>query len=186
MTGIVERLLRLHPGEGRRGLLLFAYLFLTISSFVVSKAARDALFLERYAATQLPFVDIAIALLVSVVVAIYIRIGRAISLPALQAGSLVVLAANSLFFWWLSQRASATWLFPAIYVWVGMFGVVAPAQVWTLANYVFTTRAAKRVFGLVGSGAIAGWIVGGFFTERVAERFGTANMLLGVALALAL
>ncbi len=186
MSGVVERLLRLHPGEGRRGLLLFAYLFLIISSFVASKAARDALFLERYAATQLPFVDIAIALLVSIVVAIYIRVGRAISLPMLQAGSLIVLAAISLLFWWLSVRASATWLFPIIYVWVGMFGVLAPAQVWTLANYVFTTRAAKRVFGLVGSGAIVGWIVGGFFTERLAERIGTENMLIGVAAALAL
>jgi AAA family ATP:ADP antiporter len=186
MSGLVERLLRLHPGEGRRGLLLFAYLFLVISSFVASKAARDALFLERYTAAQLPFVDIAIALLVGLVVGVYIRIGRAVTLPALQAGSLLVLAANSLLFWWLSLRASASWLFPVIYVWVGMFGVLAPAQVWTLANYVFTTRAAKRVFGLVGSGAIVGWIVGGFFTQRIAERFGTENMLLGVAVALAL
>jgi ATP:ADP antiporter, AAA family len=186
MSEVVERVLRLRPGEGRRGLLLFAYLFLIISSFVVSKASRDALFLERYTAIQLPFVDIAIALLVGVVIAVYIRIGRAISLPALQAGSLLVLAAISLLFWWLTARANATWLFPVIYVWVGMFGVLAPAQVWTLANYVFTTRAAKRVFGLVGSGAIAGWIVGGLLTERLAERLGTENMLLGVAVALVL
>src|ERR687895_259920 len=186
MSRLVERLLRLHPGEGRRGLLLFTYLFLIISSFVVSKAARDALFLERYDALQLPFVDIAIALLVGIVVAIYIRVGRSTTLPELQSGSLLLLSATSLFFWWLSPRVSATWLFPVIYVWVGMFGVLAPAQVWTLANYVFTTRAAKRVFGLVGSGAIAGWIVGGFLTQRVAEEFGTANMLLGVAAALTL
>jgi ATP:ADP antiporter, AAA family len=186
MSRAVERLLRLHPGEGRRGLLLFTYLFLIISSFVVSKAARDALFLERYSALQLPFVDIAIALLVGLVVALYIRIGRWMTLPALQAGSLLFLSAASLLFWWLSVRVSNAWLFPVIYVWVGMFGVLAPAQVWTLANYVFTTRAAKRVFGLVGSGAIAGWIVGGLFTERLAERFGTENMLLSVAGALAL
>ena len=185
MIAVVERLLRLHPGEGRRGLLLFTYLFLIISSFVVSKAARDALFLERYSALQLPFVDIAIALLVGIVVAIYIRLGRLTTLPVLQSGSLLFLSAGSLLFWWLSVRTSASWLFPVIYVWVGMFGVLAPAQVWTLANYVFTTRAAKRVFGLVGSGAIAGWIVGGLFTERLAERFGTENMLLGVAVALA-
>ncbi len=184
MSRLVERLLRLHPGEGRRGLLLFTYLFLIISSFVVSKAARDALFLERYSAVQLPYVDIAIALLVGAVVAVYIRAGRRVSLPALQAGSLVLLAANALLFWWLSARVSAAWLFPVIYIWVGMFGVLAPAQVWTLANYVFTTRAAKRVFGLVGSGAIAGWIVGGFVTDRLAERFGTEDLLLGVALAL--
>ena len=186
MSRALERLLRLHPEEGRRGLLLFTYLFLIISSFVVSKAARDALFLERYSALQLPFVDIAIALLVGVFVAIYIRVGRSTTLPVLQSGSLLLLAALSLLFWWLTVRASATWLFPVIYVWVGMFGVLAPAQVWTLANYMFTTRAAKRVFGLVGSGAIAGWIVGGLFTERFAERFGTENMLLGVAGALVL
>ena len=186
MSGLVERLLRLHPGEGRRGLLLFAYLFLIISSFVVSKAARDALFLERYAAVQLPFVDIAIGLLVGVVVAVYIRIGRSVTLPALQAGSLLLLAAVSLLFWWLTIGVSGAWLFPVIYIWVGMFGVLAPSQVWTLANYVFTTRAAKRVFGLVGSGAIAGWIVGGLLTERLAERLGTENMLLGVAAALVL
>jgi AAA family ATP:ADP antiporter len=186
VSRFVERLLRLHPGEGRRGLLLFSYLFLIISSFVVSKAARDALFLERYSAIQLPIVDIAIALLVGVVVAVYIRIGRRVSLPMLQAGSVLLLAATSLLFWWLSLRVSPTWLFPVIYVWVGMFGVLAPAQVWTLANYVFTTRAAKRVFGLVGSGAIAGWIVGGLFTERAAREFGTENMLVGVAIALAL
>ena len=186
MSRALERLLRLQPGEGRRGLLLFTYLFLIISSFVVSKAARDALFLERYSALQLPLVDIAIGLLVGVVVAVYIRVGRTTTLPALQSGSLLFLSATSLLFWWLSVRVSASWLFPVIYVWVGMFGVLAPAQVWTLANYVFTTRAAKRVFGLVGSGAIAGWIVGGLMTERLAERLGTENMLLGVAGALAL
>ena len=44
-----------------------------------------------------------------------------------------------------------------------------PAQVWTLANYVLTTREAKRSFGFIGSGAILGWIVGGLAT-RVGGR----------------
>lgn len=181
MIRFVERLLRLHPGEGRRGLLLFTYLFLVISSFVASKAVRDALFLERYRAVQLPYVDMAIGLLVGLVVSIYLRIGRRVGLHTLQAGSLVLLSANALAFWWLSVTRSDAWIFPAIYVWVGLFGVLAPAQVWTLANYVFTTRAAKRVFGLIGSGAIVGWIVGGLLTERSAEQLGTENILLVVA-----
>ena len=56
-------------------------------------------------------------------------------------------------------------LFIAIYIWVGVFSVLAPSQVWTLANYVMTTREAKRSFGFIGSGAILGWIVGGFATR---------------------
>src|SRR5688572_21696839 len=56
-----------------------------------------------------------------------------------------------------------------------------PTQVWTLANYVMTTREAKRAFGLIGSGAILGWIVGGWATRAVAGSFGTATTLLWVA-----
>ena len=59
-----------------------------------------------------------------------------------------------------------------------MFSVLAPSQVWTLANYVLTTREAKRSFGFIGSGAILGWIVGGFATRAAVSRFGTESMLL--------
>ena len=65
-----------------------------------------------------------------------------------------------------------------IYIWVGVLSVLAPAQVWTLANFVLTTREAKRTFGLIGSGAILGWIVGGFATRLAVGRFGTESMLL--------
>ena len=63
--------------------------------------------------------------------------------------------------------------------------MLAPAQVWMLANFVVTTRGAKRVFGLIGSGAIAGWIGGGLVTQTIVPRVGADNMLLGVAAALA-
>ena len=65
-----------------------------------------------------------------------------------------------------TSRTRAGGLFIAIYIWVGVFSVLAPTQVWTLANYVLTTREAKRAFGLIGSGAILGWIVGGFVDAR--------------------
>ena len=47
-------------------------------------------------------------------------------------------------------------LFVAIYIWVGALSVLVPAQVWMLANYMMTTREAKRAFGLIGGGAILG------------------------------
>jgi AAA family ATP:ADP antiporter len=68
-------------------------------------------------------------------------------------------------------------------VWTGVFGVLAPAQVWTLANYVLTTREAKRLFGVIGGGAIAGWIVGGFVTQFTATR-SAPSALLAMAVAL--
>ncbi len=182
----LERALDLRPGELARGALLFACLFLVIASFTVGKAVRDALFIDELGALLLPYADIAVAALVGVWVSIYLRLSRRIPLRRLLTGSLWFFAANSLVFWYLSVAAPAPWLTPVLYVWVGMFGVIAPTQVWTLANYVVTTREARRLFGFVGSGATAGWIVGGYLTSLAAPRFGAEATLLGMAAALAL
>ena len=182
MPRVVARMLGLNEDELRRSWPIFAYLFLTISGTVASKATRDALFLDRYTAVDLPYADIAIALLVGLAVALYIRASRWVSLRALQIGSLVFYAANCLVFWWLSLANDGDGrLFVAIYLWVGIFSVLAPAQVWTLANFVLTTREAKRAFGFIGSGAILGWIVGGLATRLTASWLGTQTLLLWVA-----
>jgi ATP:ADP antiporter, AAA family len=189
MSRALERLLGLNASELRRTLPLFAYLFLVMAGSVASRAARDALFLERYRAIDLPYADIVIAVLVALVVSLYLRIGRHTSLRNVQVASLLFFAGLGLFFWWLSGGAAAGepgWLPAVIYVWVGVFSVLVPVQVWTLANYVMTTREAKRGFGLVGSGAILGWIVGGLITREAAPRFGAESMLLWVALMLVL
>lgn len=182
----LERALDLRPGELTRGALLFACLFLVIASFTVGKAVRDALFIDELGALLLPYADIAVAILVGGWVSIYLRLSRRIPLRRLLTGSLWFFAVNSLVFYYLAVAAPAPWLTPALYVWVGMFGVIAPTQVWTLANYVVTTREARRLFGFVGSGATAGWIVGGYLTSLAAPRFGAEAALLGMAVALAL
>ncbi len=46
---------------------------------------------------------------------------------------------------------------------------------------MLTTREAKRSFGLIGSGAILGWIVGGLATREIVSRFGTESMLVLIA-----
>lgn len=186
MLSLWERLLGLTGRELRRALPLFVFLFLTMAGSVASKAARDALFLDRYRAIDLPYADIAIAVLVGMAASLYIRIGQRTNLRNLQVGSLLFFASNALLFWWwaaVSGHESGP-LFIFIYVWVGVFSVLAPSQVWTLANYVMTTREAKKSFGFIGSGAILGWIVGGLATRTAVSMFGTENMLALVALSL--
>jgi AAA family ATP:ADP antiporter len=180
----LELVLDLRPGELGRGILLFGYLFFVIGSFTVGKAVRDALFIEEFGAMLLPYADIAIAVIVGLWVSVYLRVARRVDVRNLLMGSLGFFALNCVIFWYLSHTSQGAWLTPTIYIWVGMFGVVAPAQVWTLANYVLTTREAKRLFGFVGSGATAGWVVGGFITRYTATRFGAESSLIGMALAL--
>jgi ATP:ADP antiporter, AAA family len=177
----IERSLNLYPGDLGRGVPLSVCLFLTISAYVVGKVARDTLFLAHFAAVQLPYADIASGVLVGFVVVVYLRVGRRVSLGNLLVGSPLFFATTCVLFWILAYYAKLTWVYPAFYVWVGMFGVLAPTQVWTLANFLLTTREAKRIFGMVGGSAIVGWIFGGYLSKVLAKSSGTESLLLAMA-----
>jgi len=178
MKGWLHRVLNIDPEDLGRGLLLSSCLFLVISCYVIGKVARDALFLARFQAVQLPYADIASGIFVGFVVAGYVRLGRYTSLRTLLVASQLFFAANCAAFWMIAHFYHPAWLYPVFYIWVGVFGVLAPTQVWTLANYLLTTREAKRVFGMVGGGAILGWVFAGFVSKSVARAFGTESLLL--------
>jgi AAA family ATP:ADP antiporter len=181
MMRALERLLRLQRGDLPRGLLLFAYLFLVIAAYLVGQVARDALFLGRFKASLLPFVDVSVFLVVALVVAVYVRAGRRWGVERLLTGSLLIFGLAGLALAALASRSAHPSVSPVVYVWVGAFGVIAPAQVWTLANYVLTPREARRLFGLVGAGATLGATAGGFLSSVVARRFGTESLLVVVS-----
>src|SRR5918992_4719256 len=107
MLTLAQRVLGLTPRELGRALPLFAYLFLAIAGSVASKAARDALFLDRFRAVDLPYVDIAIAVIVGLVAGIYLRAGERTNLRNVQIGSLIAFAASSLVFWWFAEGRAA-------------------------------------------------------------------------------
>jgi ATP/ADP translocase len=94
----------------RRGLPLFAYLFLILASYVVGRVVRDSLFLSRFPATQLPYVDIVTAVAVAVVVAIYIRLCRGRSIRTLLLATTIVCALNCVVFWALARYYEPRWL----------------------------------------------------------------------------
>src|SRR5437016_9078760 len=178
----LERALNIHPGDLGRGTLLCSCLFLIISTYKIGGVAGAALFLSRFQARQLAYADISSSVLVTLLVAGYVLVARRVPLRGLLLGSTLFFASNCALFWALAHyHFHLALLFPVFYVWVKIFGVLVPTQIWTLANYVLTTREAKRVFGMVGGGAIAGWIFAGFFSKTVAKSFGTESLLLGMA-----
>jgi AAA family ATP:ADP antiporter len=174
----------LYQSPTGRAVLLFSYLFLVMTSYIAGKSSRDALFLGQFEAIQLPYADIAVAVLVGIIVAAYVRASRFFQMQSLLILSLGAYALTCLVFWWATTRHDAAWLYPIVYVWTGLFGVLATAQVWTLASYIFTTREAKSTFSLIGSGAIAGAIAGGYLAKSFAGRFGAESLLLVMAAAL--
>ncbi|HET9219156.1 MAG TPA: Npt1/Npt2 family nucleotide transporter, partial [Terriglobia bacterium] len=171
-------MLHLRPGDFRRGFPLFAYYFLIIASAQIGQIARDALILDRFSALQLPYLDITVAILIGLVVAVYIRLGRRTTLRNLLVGSLCVFVVTVSALWWAIHFYQPPWVFLVLYVWIGIVGVMAPAQVWTLANFVWTTREAKRLFGMLGSGGILGGVFAGFISARITDAYGAESLLL--------
>jgi ATP:ADP antiporter, AAA family len=186
MNGWFERALNVRPGDLRPGVPLSSCLFLTISAYVIGKVASNALFLAQFPAVRLPYVDIASGVLVGFVVVLYLEVGRHTSLRNLLVGSPLFFATTCVVFWVLAHYYRPAWLSPVFYVWVGLFGVLAPTQVWTLANYLLTTREAKRIFGMVGGGGILGWIFAGYLSMSFAKTLGTESLLLAMAVLLLL
>lgn len=183
---LVERLLHLRPGDFRRGFPLFLYYLLIIGSSQVGQIARDSLVLDKFSALQLPYLDIAVSVLIGFVVALYIRLARSTNLGRLLIGSLSFYALSTGVLWWAVHFYQRPWVYVVLYVWIGIFGALAPAQVWTLANFVWTTREAKRLFGMLGSGGIIGGVFAGFLSARISASFGAESLLLLMALPLAM
>jgi AAA family ATP:ADP antiporter len=171
------------PGEILRVVLVSSYLLLVISCYVILKSVRDALYIDRYGAVKLPYVMIGIAVLVGLFVAGYLRIARHVRVPVLIAFTLLFLISNVIGFWILI-RQQVPWIFPLLYIWAGCFGVIAPVQVWTLANEVFLLREIKRLVSFIGAAGIIGGITGGAIAGLLAPRLGTESLLLVAALLL--
>jgi len=178
---LINRIFNLRPGDFTRGLPLFLYYLLTVTFYIMARVARDAIFLANFKKEQLPYADMSVALLSAFIVAPYIRAGYRASLRNLQVGSVLFFAFNLAFFWWGFHFHNWSWLAAAFYIWVGVCGILAIAQVWTLANFVWTTREAKRLFAMLGSGGIIGGSAGGFLSKLIAEKLGTDAALLCMA-----
>ena len=73
------------------------------------------------------------------------------------------------------------WLTRGIDHWLGTQAAITLPEASMLAGQILTTGQAKRVFGLIGIGAIFGWIAGGLVTIATAGQVGTEALLLVMA-----
>lgn len=159
--------------EATAALLLGASYFLLLVSHYFLKPARDALFLIGASPAQLPLVFIASALVAAPATALYARAGRRLSLDRLSAATVIALALAL-----LGLRAllslDRVWVYYLFYAFVGIYGVLATAQFWLVANTLFDAVQARRVFPALGVAGILGAATGGLATGQAVERLGIA------------
>lgn len=178
MQRLVRKLFRARRGEWGPVLLLQLLVFLIIGTLLIVKPTASALFLSQYGAVGLPYMFLATAVLAGLVSVGYAAALRRYSLLRVSLSSLfvclIVLLGCAIFMRIPLARPTVA---VVLYLWTALFGVLAASQFWLMASFVFDVRQAKRLFGLVGAGAIAGGIAGGYLTNLLAREIGARNLI---------
>lgn len=181
----LRKFLDVRPGEGRPLLFTFLFIALAVGSFLLAKAIRNGLFLQVYGASKLAYVYVAVPVVLALLVPAYGALVGRVGHRQMTTVSLLLLSGTVVGFWWAFTYYPHPWMAAAFYVWVNCYGVIAPVQAWSFANAVFDTRQARRLFGLVGSGASVGAIAGGLIARTLVGPLGTVNLLLFLAVLIA-
>ena len=176
-------LVDLRPGEGGRVGGMFALIGLIIATSYILKPVRSSLFLTQFGSERLPYVYLAVALVLGVVASAFARIAGRADLPRLFVGTALLFSFTLVVFWALTV---ANWRFTgfAFYVWVSIFTALMPSLFWLLANYVFYSNEGRRLFPVVMAGGLLGSILGGALTSLLVPVLGTAGLMLAAALLL--
>ncbi len=84
-------------------------------------------------------------------------------------------------FWLLMHVDSPqvqTWTARTVFVWVSVFALFATSVFWSVLTDLFTSRQAKRLFGLIAAGGTAGAITGSLLTSQLAIHLSTGTLML--------
>jgi ATP:ADP antiporter, AAA family len=158
VSGVFTRFADLRAGEAVPVRGIAVALAGVIAGHTLLETARDALFLTRLPASRLAIVYILVAgatLLASRLNASVIRrSGRRGAL----VGTLLASAAGTTLFYFVPRTEGALFV---LYTWSALLGTLLVAQLWMLADQIFTVQQSKRLFGLIGAGGIVGAMAGG-------------------------
>ncbi len=176
------RIFDIREGEFRRVWQMQLTIFLIIQSLWIIKPVVNAQFLSRVGIEKLPLVFLLVALTALVVASAYSRWLNRIPLGILMTRThLISIVCLLTFAILLRLNLFKDWMSYLIYIGVALFGLITTSQFWLLGNMVFSPLEAKRLFGFIGAGAIAGGIIGGYVTSLLASVSGSINLLFYTA-----
>ena len=161
--------------------LMFAYGFLAMTSYYILKPIRNSVFIDRVGADNLPYVYILTAIVVTLVMVVYSRYVDRLREIALLLGTFAFLGACILLFSLWLREGDSVWSSGAFYIWGKLYPLLIVSQFYLVGNLLFTTRQAKRLFGIIGVGLILGGIAGSAIAAVAAEVVGTENLMLVAA-----
>ncbi|MGB3077434.1 MAG: hypothetical protein WBB31_00030 [Saprospiraceae bacterium] len=168
-------------GEFRRVLLMLINIFLIIQCLWIIKPVANSQFLSKVGIDKLPLVFLLVAITALAFSSSYSRLLNRLPLQKIMTRTYVISIFSLLTFaMMMEMHVLEYWMSYFFYIGVALFGLITTSQFWLLANLVFSSLEAKRLFGFIGAGAIAGGISGGYITS-ILTQFMNSHILLFVA-----
>ncbi|WP_117884125.1 MFS transporter [Aureibaculum luteum] len=181
----ITRVFDIKESELHKTLLLQLNIFLIITALLIVKPTINSIFLSELTSSALPLGYVLTAIVAMIGSFFY---NKALEKYALNTiiqstiiGSVISLIIFGVIFNFKTNHGILLYI---PYVWVAIFGLLTASQFWILANLVYNVREAKRVFGFIGAGAIAGGIFGGYLTSVLTNIINTESLLFVAALLL--
>ncbi|MBL8212988.1 MAG: hypothetical protein JNK87_19895 [Bryobacterales bacterium] len=172
----------IRPNERGRVLFMFLNLLFVLFAYYILKPVSRALFLTKFDIDKLPWLYILIAAVGGVLAFVYTKVAIRSSLSKAVLGSTIISIACLVILWALLNRPNpGAWLFYLFNIWVSLFSIMLVSQGWLVAANVFNSREAKRLYGVLGVGAVIGAAFGGTFTAYATKLFGVNNLVLASA-----
>jgi AAA family ATP:ADP antiporter len=177
----------IRDGEYQRVLLMQLNIFLIIFVLLIIKPVVNAQFLSKVGVDELPVVFLLVAITAMAVSTLYSRAlnWRSVSsLTALTLGvSILGLLTMAVL---LHLQVAQHLILYLLYIGVAIFGVMTTSQFWIMANLALDGREAKRLFGFIGVGPIAGGVAGGYATSLMAPHLSSSALLIVAAMLLSI
>jgi AAA family ATP:ADP antiporter len=181
---LLESFNDIRADERRGALAAFLTLFGILAGHTLLETARDALFLARLPASQLPWVYLTMAA-AAVVIAPGPRKGSRLfgsrGLSALLLGCALLTAG-----FWAVGSWSHPWALRGLYVFTGLVGTLTALQFWLVVGEMYTITQAKRLYKVIALGSLLGAVAGAGAARAVSMHVGASHLILASAIVFAL
>jgi hypothetical protein len=176
---MLGRLLGIRAADRRAAWTGAGALAVVIAGHTMLETARDALFLSTRAAADLPWAYLAIAVLSFAIGLVGGRASPARTRATLQT-ALVLGAVVTAAFWPLTDRPTPA-IVLGLYVWAGIFASVVVMLVWLFLGAHVDLGQAKRIYGFVAAGGLAGAALGGGIAALLQLEWPPQSLLLATS-----
>jgi AAA family ATP:ADP antiporter len=183
MKPLFAKIVDAKPNEIRALWLGFAFHFLILCGYYITKPIRDTIGASS-SMEALPWMFGAtfLAMLVAnaAFAATVARLSRRKFIPLAYGFFIAVFV---LFFVAMRSRPAAeqVWIGRSFFVWVSVFNLFNTAVFWAFMTDLFTVEQGKRLFGFIAVGGTLGAILGAYITRHYVGEIGPANLLIVAA-----